>query len=283
MLASRVGSILPQLNEKEVMETAKIYSVAGKMAEREGRWHERPFRSPHHTTSYAGLIGGSAQSRPGEITLAHLGVLFLDELPEFNRLVLESLRQPIEEGFVHIARSQQTITYPSQFMLVASANPCPCGYDGHPSIPCRCSLMSRQRYNVKLSGPLLDRFDMVLRLRPVPEKELFRLPDGEPSQIIRERVSGVSVFQENQRGQRGQNARLGSYDLQHEISMSPNLYKEIINRTPSLKLSARQLHKMIRVSRTIADLAQSSRIEISHLLEALQYRNRYHDVPSTEQ
>ena len=193
MLASRIGSILTPLSDSEMMETAKIYSVAGKISDRDGHWHERPFRSPHHTTSYAGLIGGSAFSRPGEISLAHRGVLFLDELPEFNRLVLESLRQPMEEGLVHIARAQQTITYPSQFMLVASANPCPCGYDGHPSIPCRCTLVNRQRYNLKLSGPLLDRFDMVLTLRPVPEKELFRLPDGEPSQAIGERVGRVSV------------------------------------------------------------------------------------------
>lgn len=269
MLAQRLPGLLPPLEEDAALSVAAIHSVAGQSIDPE-RWREPPYRAPHHTASAVALVGGGSSPRPGEISLAHEGVLFLDELPEFDRKVLEVLREPMESGQIMISRAASQVTYPAKFQVVAAMNPCPCGYRGHPSIDCRCTPQQVVRYQAKLSGPLLDRFDLHVEV-PVQDGKVL-LGTGtpeEPSLTVRERVDAARTAQQA-RG--GRNADLVGEALNQACQLdaaSRGLLEQAMNR---LGLSARATHRILRVSRTIADLAQSDRIQRSHLVEALGYR-----------
>lgn len=276
MLAKRLPSILPPLTLDESLETTKIHSVAGKMADNKSIISVRPFRNPHHTVSDVALVGGGSYPQPGEISLAHNGVLFLDELPEFKRTVLEVLRQPMEERVITISRTKLSAQYPASFMLVAAMNPCPCGYYNHPSIPCTCAPGQVNRYLSKISGPLLDRIDIQIEVIPVPFKELAEKRAGEPSSIIRERVIKARKIQQE---------RFKDYPEIHcNAQMTPKLMKEFCQIKPEgmnllknvmnkLGLSARAYDRILKVSRTIADLEGSPTIENHHLAEAINYRS----------
>lgn len=276
MLAKRLPSILPPLTLDESLETTKIHSVAGKMADNKSIISVRPFRNPHHTVSDVALVGGGSYPQPGEISLAHNGVLFLDELPEFKRTVLEVLRQPMEERVITISRTKFSAQYPASFMLVAAMNPCPCGYYNHPSIPCTCAPGQVNRYLSKISGPLLDRIDIQIEVIPVPFKELAEKRAGEPSSIIRERVIKARKIQQE---------RFKDYPEIHcNAQMTPKLMKEFCQIKPEgmnllknvmnkLGLSARAYDRILKVSRTIADLEGSPTIENHHLAEAINYRS----------
>lgn len=276
MLAKRLPSILPPLTLDESLETTKIHSVAGKMAENKSIISVRPFRNPHHTVSDVALVGGGTYPQPGEISLAHNGVLFLDELPEFKRTVLEVLRQPMEERVITISRTKSSAQYPASFMLVAAMNPCPCGYYNHPSIPCTCAPGQVNRYLSKISGPLLDRIDIQIEVIPVPFKELAEKRAGEPSSVIRERVIKARKIQQE---------RFKDYPEVHcNAQMTPKLMKEFCQIKPEgmnllknvmnkLGLSARAYDRILKVSRTIADLEASPSIENHHLAEAINYRS----------
>lgn len=276
MLAKRLPSILPPLSLHEALETTKIHSVAGKLGADANLLAIRPFRSPHHTISDVALVGGGGVPQPGEISLAHNGVLFLDELPEFKRTVLEVLRQPLEERLVTISRAKISIDYPSNFMLIASMNPCPCGYYNHPEKECVCPPGGVQRYLNKVSGPLLDRIDLHVEVTPVSFDQMTADRKAEPSDVIRERVI---VARETQK-ERFKDLK----DIHHNAMMASQMVKEVckINEAgkvllktamDKLGLSARAYDRILRVSRTIADLAQSEEIKIEHLAEAIQYRS----------
>lgn len=269
MLAQRLPGLLPPLAEDAALSVAAIHSVAGQQIDPD-RWREPPYRAPHHTASAVALVGGGSSPRPGEISLAHQGVLFLDELPEFDRKVLEVLREPMESGKIMISRAASQVTYPARFMVVAAMNPCPCGYRGHPSIDCRCTPQQVMRYQNKLSGPLLDRFDLHVEV-PVQEGKvlLAATPTEESSDIVRQRVDAA---RESQRARGGRNADLVGAALNQACALddgSRGLLEQAMNR---LGLSARAMHRILRVARTIADLAQSECIERGHLVEALGYR-----------
>ena len=276
MLAKRLPSILPPLTLEESLETTKIHSVAGKMGIRSSLISVRPFRSPHHTISDIALVGGGAYPQPGEISLAHNGVLFLDELPEFKRSVLEVLRQPMEERVITISRTKQTTEYPASFMLVAAMNPCPCGYYNHPTIPCTCGAGAVNRYMSKISGPLLDRVDIQIEVVPVPFKELSEQRTGEKSEVIRQRVINARKVQKE---------RFKEIESIHcNAQMTPKLMKEfcqiseqsmnlIKSAMTKLGLSARAYDRILKVSRTIADLDNSPNIETRHIAEAINYRS----------
>jgi magnesium chelatase family protein len=276
MLAKRLPTILPPLNLFEALETTKIHSVAGQMAPNTALIPTRPFRSPHHTVSDVALVGGGGIPQPGEISLAHNGVLFLDELPEFKRQVLEVLRQPLEERRIIISRAKFTVEYPSSFMLVASMNPCPCGYYNHPEKECVCAPGIVQRYLNKISGPLLDRIDIHVEVVPVAFTELTGERKSEPSSVIRERVIKAREIQqkrfENQPGLHA-NAQMSSRQVREICQINDagqNLLKTAMER---LSLSARAYDRILKVARTIADLAASDEIRIEHLAEAIQYRS----------
>ncbi|MDB5196875.1 MAG: YifB family Mg chelatase-like ATPase [Flaviaesturariibacter sp.] len=276
MLAKRLPTILPPLTLHEALETTKIHSVAGKLPENATLVSKRPFRSPHHTISDAGLIGGGGIPQPGEISLAHNGVLFLDELPEFKRTVLEVMRQPMEERRVTISRAKVALDFPASFMLLASMNPCPCGFYNHPERQCTCPPGAVQKYLNKISGPLLDRIDLHVEVTPVPFNELSTAKEQEPSAPIRERVMKAREIQsERYKSMPGIycNAQMSSKQLK-EICVLPtagqNLIKVAMER---LNLSARAYDRILKVSRTIADLADSNDIKIEHLAEAIQYRS----------
>ena len=275
MLSKRLPTILPDLTLQEALETTKIHSVSGVMPDGIGLIGVRPFRSPHHTISDAGLIGGGAVPRPGEVSLAHHGVLFLDELPEFKRSALEVLRQPLEDGQVTISRSAGKITLPSRFMLVAAMNPCPCGYLGDPSRECRCSTPQIQKYRARVSGPLLDRIDIHIEAPAVRIEELQERALGESSEAVRQRVESCRRIQferfadSENRCNSGMSQRLIREHCRIEEDESRLLRKAM----EELSLSARAYDRILKVSRTIADLANSSMIELPHLLEAIQYRN----------
>ncbi len=276
MLAKRLPSILPPLNLYEALETTKIHSVAGQMPPNTALIPTRPFRSPHHTVSDVALVGGGGIPQPGEISLAHNGVLFLDELPEFKRQVLEVLRQPLEERRIIISRAKFTVEYPASFMLIASMNPCPCGYYNHPEKECVCAPGVVQRYLNKISGPLLDRIDIHVEVVPVAFTELTAERKSEPSATIRQRVIAARQIQQKRfEGQPGlhANAQMSSRQV-HEIckinDAGQNLLKTAMER---LSLSARAYDRILKVARTIADLAASEEIRIEHLAEAIQYRS----------
>jgi magnesium chelatase family protein len=276
MLAKRLPTILPPLTLHEALETTKIHSVAGKMPGNSSLVAQRPFRSPHHTISDAALVGGGGIPQPGEISLAHNGVLFLDELPEFKRSALEVMRQPMEERKVAISRARVSIEFPSSFMLIASMNPCPCGYFNHPEKECTCSPVMVQRYLNKISGPLLDRIDLHVEVTPVPFSELSSERTSEASASVRDRVIAARGIQaarfENHPGIYA-NAQISS-KLLKEIcvisSVGQNLLKTAMDR---LNLSARAYDRILKVSRTIADLSASDDIRPEHLAEAIQYRS----------
>ena len=276
MLAKRLPTILPPLTLHEALETTKIHSVAGKLPGNTSLVSVRPFRSPHHTISDAALVGGGGIPQPGEISLAHNGVLFLDELPEFKRSALEVMRQPMEERRVSISRAKLTIDFPASFMLIASMNPCPCGYFNHPEKECTCSAVMVQRYLNKISGPLLDRIDLHVEVTPVPFSELSSSKNSENSDSVRYRVIKAREIQAKRfEGKEGVycNAQMGSKLLKEICVISPvgaNLLKTAMDR---LNLSARAYDRILKVSRTIADLAGSEEIRPEHLAEAIQYRS----------
>lgn len=276
MLAKRIPSILPPLNLQEAIETTKIHSVAGKLGQNWSLVLKRPFRMPHHTVSDIALIGGGAVPRPGEVSLAHHGVLFLDELPEFKRSVLEVLRQPVEDRVVTISRAKMTIEYPASFMLMAAMNPCPCGYYSHPAIDCRCSTLEIQKYIGKISGPLLDRIDIHIEVQPVDYHKLSDRRKSEPSQSIRARVLRAKEIQEHRfAGLEGvfSNSQIPSGRLQEFCPLDVAGNMLLKNAMEKLSLSARAFNRILKVSRTIADLDDSASIRVEHLAEAIQYRS----------
>lgn len=277
MLAKRLSTILPPLSLQEALETTKIHSVAGKLPENSALINKRPFRSPHHTISDVALVGGGGVPQPGEISLAHNGVLFLDELPEFKRQVLEVMRQPMEERRVTISRAKVALDFPASFMLIASMNPCPCGYYNHPDKECTCPSGAVQKYLNKISGPLLDRIDLHVEVTPVHFSELSaNNTSGETSSVIRERViSARNIQAKRYKNSLGMycNAQMSSKQLREICVIQPSgeaLLKKAMER---LNLSARAYDRILKVSRTIADLAASENILAEHLAEAIQYRS----------
>lgn len=276
MLAKRLPTILPPLSLMEALETTKIHSVGGKLSKDTSLISIRPFRSPHHTISDVALVGGGGFPQPGEISLAHNGVLFLDELPEFKRTVLEVLRQPIEDRKVSISRAKFTVDYPASFMMVASMNPCPCGYYNHPEKDCVCSPGVVQKYLSKISGPLLDRIDLHVEVTPVSFSELSTTAIGESSEVIRDRViKARDVQAERYKEKEGvyANAQISSKTIK-EICEIDSVGKDLLkNAMDKLGLSARAYDRILKVARTIADLESSENIKSEHLAEAIQYRS----------
>ncbi len=276
MMAKRLPSILPPLSLSESLETTQIHSVAGKLSRDTSLITCRPFRSPHHTISQVALVGGGHNPQPGEISLAHNGVLFCDELPEFNRTVLEVMRQPLEDRRITISRAKYTIEYPCSFMFVASMNPCPCGYYGDPTHRCVCSPGQIQRYMNKISGPLLDRIDIQTEITPVPFSDISKAEPGEPSASIRERVIAARRIQEQRFSScRGihSNAQMTERMI-HQYAEPDAAGIEMLRMAMErLSLSARAYNRILKVARTIADLEGSERVQTHHLAEAIGYRN----------
>jgi magnesium chelatase family protein len=274
LLAIRFPTILPPLTLEEAVETTMIYSVAGLLKEGNGLIKHRPFRAPHHTISDVALIGGGSKALPGEISLAHNGVLFLDELPEFRRSTLEALRQPLESGEVTIARARMHVSYPARFLFLASMNPCPCGYYSHPVQPCRCSPYQIQRYRQKLSGPLLDRIDLHIEVQPLSFDEMTAPLPSESSRQIRERVIRARKVQEERFRQEAirENSRMGPKQLERYCPVKKEGLKLLKVAMEKLGLSARAYSKIVKVARTIADLEQTEMIEPHHVAESIQYR-----------
>lgn len=270
MLARRLPTILPELTEPESIEVTKVWSAAGLTVGSDGLVRKRPFRAPHHTVSEAGLIGGGSSIRPGEVSLAHHGVLFMDELPELPRRVLEVLRQPLEDREVTIVRARHAVRLPAAFMLVAAANPCPCGWLGHASGRCRCLPDQVQRYAARLSGALLDRIDLVVDAPSLRSQEIFSVEWGESSQVVRGRVHRARDIA-YQRGQRA-NGLLNSRQLREHAPLGAEAQKLLENAVDRLQLSARALDRVRRVARTIADLDDSPTLAPAHVAEALRYR-----------
>jgi magnesium chelatase family protein len=275
MLAKRLSTILPPISFDEAIETTKIFSVVGLMEKDQALITRRPFRSPHHTISDAGLIGGGHIPRPGEVSLAHHGVLFLDELPEFKKHVLEVLRQPLEDLRVTISRAATTLTYPSSFMLVAAMNPCPCGYYSDPKHNCRCSYQQIHRYRSKISGPLLDRIDIHVEVPAVPYKDLMKESYAEPSKDIRERVSAARDIQSRRfcRSKIYCNAQMGSRQIKTHCRIDDASRSLLESAIDKLGLSARAFNRVLKIARTIADLESQKDVQVDHISEAIQYRN----------
>jgi magnesium chelatase family protein len=276
MLAKRLPSILPPLSIQEALETTKIHSVAGKLAKNSSLVSVRPFRSPHHTISDIALVGGGSNPQPGEISMAHNGVLFLDELPEFKRTVLEVLRQPLEDRQVSISRSKYSVEYPASFMLVASMNPCPCGFYNHPEKECVCSPGIVQKYLNKISGPLLDRIDIHIEVTPVPFKELSNVKESERSDAIRSRViEARQVQEERYKNTEGIycNSQITSKMLRNLCKIDDAGHTLLKTAMDRLNLSARAYDRILKVARTIADMEKSKDIKTEHLAEAIHYRS----------
>ncbi len=276
LLSKSIVSILPPLNKNEALETSKIYSVSGKIPLDKQLISQRPFRQPHHTLSSIAMIGGGGHPQPGEISLAHNGVLFLDELPEFNKSVIEVLRQPMEAGTVSIARAKMTINFPARFMLLAAMNPCPCGYYNHPQKPCHCSVTQIQKYLHKISGPLLDRIDMHIEVTPVPYHELTKSETAENSIEIAKRVELARAIQiERFQNEPGiyTNAQMNEALLKKWGVVSPAAEKLLALAMEKFQLSARAYDRIRKLGRTIADLEANTTIKEEHISEAIQYRN----------
>ncbi len=276
MLARCIPSILPPLTFEEAIETTKVYSIVGMLHKRRALISERQFRAPHHTISDAGLIGGGVSPRPGEVSLAHNGVLFLDELPEYKKHVLEVMRQPLEDRHVTISRANSSITYPAAFMLVAAMNPCPCGYHSDPKHNCRCTPGEIRRYHSKISGPLLDRMDLHVEVPAVPYQDLIELPKSESSQAICLRVTKARQRQISRFGDGKKiycNAQMGSREVKKRCKLdseSKSLLQAAVDR---FGMSARAYYRILKIARTIADLAEEDKINIGHISEAIQYRS----------
>jgi magnesium chelatase family protein len=274
MLAKRFPTILPQMTIDEALETTKIHSIAG-LVKMEGLVATRPFRSPHHTISDAALVGGGRIPRPGEVSLAHHGVLFLDELPEFQKNVLEVMRQPLENTEVTISRASMSLTYPANFILLSAMNPCPCGYSSDPRHECTCSSMSIQKYMAKISGPLLDRIDLHIEVPAIPFEALAARQDGEASQVVRKRVQGArntQIKRFSSDGHLHSNADMQAKMIRTVCQIDKPSAELLKSAITNLGLSARAYDRILKVSRTIADLAGSSNILAEHLSEAIQYR-----------
>ncbi len=275
MLAKRIPSILPSMSLDEALETTKIHSISGSLKSHQALVARRPFHSPHHTISDAGLLGGGTNPMPGAVSLGHNGVLFLDELPEFQRSVLEVMRQPLEDGEVTIARAAASVTYPCRFMLVAAMNPCPCGYQTDPKRECRCSPTQIARYRSKISGPLLDRIDIHVEVPAIAYEQLTQLEKGEPSTAIRERVVRArEIQQQRYQNEPGThcNANMRSKNLHRICRMEPDAEQILRTAMSDLNFSARAYDRILKVARTIADLAASNSIQSHHIAEAIQYR-----------
>ena len=274
MLSKRIPTILPLMSIEEAIETTKIHSVVGVLPPKISLVAKRPFRSPHHTISYAGLIGGGTYPQPGEVSLAHNGVLFLDELPEFNRNVLEVLRQPLEDGLVTISRAKSTIAYPARFMLIAAMNPCPCGYFGDAFRECTCSPSKIDRYRSKISGPLLDRIDMHITVGRVKYNEIIDMKDGESSMSIRERI-GVCRGKQEERYKNENiycNAHLDSKKIRKYCSIGEKSRSLLNAAMDKFGFSARAVDRILKMARTISDLEGEENIREQHIAEAVQYR-----------
>lgn len=274
MISQRIPTILPEPVFEEALETTKVYSAAGLLGQNGSVMTVRPFRSPHHTVSDAGLIGGGVIPRPGEVSLAHNGVLFLDELPEFRKNVLEVLRQPLEDGKVTISRAQLSVTFPARFMLIAAMNPCPCGYRGDPKHQCKCPGVAVQRYWSRISGPLLDRIDIHVDVPAVEWRDLTSKADGEPSATIRTRINAARQIQLDRfRGKKiYSNAQMGNRELKKFCALSTQSMNVLEKAVNVLGLSARAYHRILKIARTIADLGGEDQIASSHIAEAIQYR-----------
>ena len=272
MLARRLPGILPPLSFDEAIEATTIHSVAGQLRPGVGLLSERPFRAPHHTISDVALVGGGSTPRPGEVSLAHHGVLFLDEMPEFDRRVLEALRQPIEEGRITVSRALRSVMFPARFVLVAAMNPCPCGYLGDPKRACRCSPQQTARYRGRLSGPLRDRLDLIVEVEAVPITALTEGPAGESSAEVRARVLDARARQLARGARARVNAQLSGPELKRHAPLNAAGRRLLERAADRLHLSARGFHRIVRVARTIADLNSAEAIANEHLMEALQYR-----------
>jgi magnesium chelatase family protein len=276
MLAKRLPTILPGLTLDEALETTTVHSVAGLLPPGRALLTARPFRAPHHTISDAGLIGGGSTPRPGEVSLAQAGVLFLDELPEFRRHVLEVLRQPLEDGVVCLSRAAISLSYPARFMLAAAMNPCPCGWRGDPTRECHCNPLAIERYLGRISGPLLDRIDIHLAVPAVAWQDLSsRGEPEEPSSAIRERVERARDTQRqrfNARNGVRANAHMTARDIRHHCRLGPEAEELLRAAMSRLALSARAYHRVLKIARTIADLAGTEELEPAHVAEAIQYR-----------
>ena len=278
MLARRLPTILPDLTFEEALETTKIYSIVGTLPQDRALMSSRPFRAPHHTISDAGLIGGGSNPRPGEVSLAHNGVLFLDELPEFKKHVLEVLRQPLEDGTVTIARANTVVSFPSRFVLAVALNPCPCGFLGDKRNQCNCNAGQIQRYESRLSGPLLDRIDMHLEVPAVLFQAMSALKKGESSQSIRRRVVATRDIQKERFKDKYTvhcNSQMGPKEVEKYCSLDSSSMKLLEKSVERLRLSARAYHRILKIARTIADMDKTESIQPAHIAEAIQYRRMY--------
>lgn len=274
MIANCIPGILPPMGIDEAIETTRIHSISGTYSSETGLIRERPFRSPHHSISAIAMAGGGNKPQPGEISLAHHGVLFLDELPEFNRSTLEILRQPLEEGRIHISRVRYAVEFPAKMMLVASMNPCPCGYYNHPNKECICTPGQRFRYKNKISGPLLDRIDIQTEIQPVTFEKMNAHEPSESSHAIRERIISAREIQTNRykNSETLCNANMSSSDLNAYVTLDSDCTALLKKAMQRLQLSARAYTRILKVARTIADLSGDETVKQMHIAEAIQYR-----------